>query len=137
VFEATRSQELASLLIRLADLHMAAAQASGNTAADRIAAELGIVSGLSGNPPHPDLHAQLQAAVDDMLDAVQAQDRVHQTLQLARHIAKASLAPPATGEQSDETLLADLARRSKSVQPDLEAEFAHLVEAYLARRDAR
>lgn len=132
MFDATRSQALHDLLLRLADLHLTAAQAAGNDAAERIAAELALASDLISSGSPPAAQSRLQASIDTMLDAVQAQDRVSQTLQLAqRMIDAATLARSGAGEQTDGALLADLARRSQSVQPELHGDVTRLIEQHL------
>lgn len=134
--EATRAQRL-GVLLKLVDLHLAAAQALGNDAAERIATELAVAPELNASGLSTAAQDRLQASVDTMLDALQAQDRISQTLQLARHmIAAATVAGSDSDKQSDEALMVDLARRSQSVQPELVAEVAKLIERHLGQRSA-
>jgi hypothetical protein len=77
--------------------------------------------------------AALRASMGTMLDALQAQDRVSQTLDLVRRvIVAAGLAHSGAAASSGEALLRDIARRSQAVQPGIAAEVAALIEQHLA-----
>ncbi len=124
--------DVSVLLTRLADLHLTAAQTSGNAAADRIVAELATSAALLAGDLGADEFARLRVSVDVMLDALQAQDRVSQTLDLVRRIMLAgNLVRSGQVGASHEALLSDIARRSQSVQPDLAAEVATIIAPHV------
>jgi len=129
---ASEAHDVAILLTRLADLHLTAAQVSGNAAADCMAAELATLAALLASDPKADDLARLRVSVDVMLDALQAQDRVSQTLDLVRRITLAAgLVRSSPPGESRETLLRDIARRSQSVQPDLAGEVATIIAPHV------
>lgn len=130
---AASSTDLIVVLARLADMHTAAAQAGGNAAADRTAAALEEAGALLAGEPDAAALAALRASMGTMLDALQAQDRVSQTLDLVRRvIVAAGLAHSGAAASSGEALLRDIARRSQAVQPGIAAEVAALIEQHLA-----
>jgi hypothetical protein len=128
------SGEFSLALDRLADLHLIAARVAGNEMADRCVEALGTLAEYLPDSAEPADSKRLRAAFDIMLDAVQAQDRISQTLELVRQMLKARGQGRGATVTEEAEVLRELLRRSKALQPALATDVGNLIGAYLTAR---